>query len=132
MIPKFIRLGLRGEPVPIYGEGYQSRDFTHVDNVVEANLQAAEANVETAAVNIGGGRRHTLLDLVRLLQRELGRPLDVRYEPPRPGDVRDTEADITLARRVIGYSPRVDFETGLSRTIASLRRAEEEAQVIDA
>jgi len=127
VIPKFIRLALRGEPLPVHGDGLQSRDFTYVDNVVEANLLAAEAEVSGVALNVGAGARYTLLELVEHLQQILGRRLEVVHEPPRPGDVRHTQADVTLAARLIGYAPRVDFATGLARTVEAMRAAEEAA-----
>lgn len=120
VIPKFIRLAMDGAVLPVHGDGLQSRDFTYVDNVVEANLRAADADVEAATMNVGAGRRHTLLDLVCHVGRILGRALQVVHEPARPGDVRHTEADIGLARRLIGYEPHVDFETGLRRTVEAM------------
>ncbi|MDR7492524.1 MAG: GDP-mannose 4,6-dehydratase, partial [Armatimonadota bacterium] len=118
-----IRLALEGQPLPVHGDGLQSRDFTYVDDVVEANLQAAAAGAEAdgAVVNIGAGARHTLLDLVAEIARVLGTAPQVVHEPPRPGDVRHTEADITLARRLIGYAPRIGFREGLRRTVEAMR-----------
>lgn len=127
VIPKFIRLAMRGEPVPIHGDGQQARDFTYVDNVVEANLAAAGSDLQAAAVNVGAGGRHTLIDLVESLERILGRRIERIHQPPRPGDVRATEADISLARRSFGYAPRIDFERGLQLTVESLREATAQA-----
>lgn len=124
VIPKFIRLAMRGEPLPVHGDGLQSRDFTYVDNVVEANLLAADAQADAAVLNIGAGDRHTLLDLIDLLGRILGQAPQIVHEPPRAGDVLHTQADITLARRQIRYTPSVDFATGLRRTVAAMRDAE--------
>jgi UDP-glucose 4-epimerase len=124
VIPKFIRLALRGEPLPVHGDGMQSRDFTYVDNVVEANLLAAESDAAGVALNVGAGARYTLLDLIEHLQGILGWPLAVVHEPPRPGDVRHTQADIALAGRLIGYAPRVDFAAGLARMVESMRQME--------
>ncbi len=123
VIPRFIRLALQGDPVPVYGDGLQSRDFTYIDNVVEANLAAADAAAAGIALNIGAGRRHTLLDLIVHLERILGRRITRAHEPMRAGDVRHTEADLSLARQAIGYEPRVDFETGLRWTIEAMRGA---------
>lgn len=125
VIPKFIRLALQGEPLPVHGDGLQSRDFTYVDNVVDANLKAAAADMDFAVLNVGAGERHTLLDLIARIGEHLGRELKLEHEPPRAGDVRHTEADITLARKVIGYSPTVDFDTGLRLTIEAMRRNSE-------
>jgi nucleoside-diphosphate-sugar epimerase len=120
VIPKFIQLALDGRPLTVHGDGLQSRDFTYVDNVVDANLSAAEANVDTAAINIGAGTRYSLVELIGLISKILGRPLQVTHEPLRPGDVRHTQADLGLAERILGYQPRVDFEEGLRRTIAAM------------
>ncbi len=129
VIPKFIRLAMRGDPLPVHGDGLQSRDFTYVDNVVEANLLAAEAPADPGdaggmVMNIGAGDRHTLLDLIGELAGILGRTPQVVHEPPRAGDVRHTQADITLAQRLIGYAPRVNFATGLRRVVQAMRAAE--------
>ena len=121
VIPKFIRLAMRGESLPVHGDGLQSRDFTYVDNVVDANLVAADANAEAVALNIGTGGRYTLLELVECVEDILGRQIERIHGPPQPGDVRHTEADITLAHQLIGYEPRVDFTTGLRYTIESMR-----------
>lgn len=120
VIPKFIRLAREGAPLPVHGDGHQSRDFTYIDNVVAANLAAAEAAAEAVAVNIGAGDRHSLLDLINLLERHLGHPISRVHEPARAGDVRHTQADISLARRLIGYNPAIDFQTGLGRTIKAM------------
>ena len=127
VIPKFIRMTMRGEPLPVHGDGLQSRDFTYVDNVVDANLLAADADAGEAGgkvVNIGAGERHTLLDLIDQVGRLLGRVPQIVHEPPRAGDMRHTQADISLAGRLIGYAPRVDFAAGLRRTIEAVREAE--------
>jgi UDP-N-acetylglucosamine/UDP-N-acetyl-alpha-D-glucosaminouronate 4-epimerase len=120
VIPKFIRLAKAGAPLPVHGDGLQSRDFTYIDNVVAANLAAAEAAAEGVAVNIGAGHQHSLMDLIGLIERHLGRPVVRVHEPARAGDVRHTQADISLARRLILYDPAVDFETGLRMTIESM------------
>ncbi len=120
VIPKFIRLAKAGAPLPVHGDGLQSRDFTYIDNVVAANLAAAESTAEGLAVNIGAGHQHSLMDLIRLIERHLGRPVVRVHEPARAGDVRHTQADISLARRLILYDPGVDFETGLRMTIESM------------
>lgn len=125
VIPKFITLAMRGEPVPVYGDGLQSRDFTYVDNVVDANLAAAAAEVNFAVLNVGAGSRHTLLELIGGIERILGRSIKRIHEPPRPGDVRESQADIALAQWLIGYQPRVSFEQGLRQTIDALRATEE-------
>jgi UDP-glucose 4-epimerase len=119
VIPKFIRLMLDGQRPTIFGDGETSRDFTHVENVVEANLAAAEMPAAAGRVmNIAVGSSHTLNDLVRALQRLLDSDVEPDYAPPRPGDVPESLADVSLARQLIGYEPSVSFEEGLERTIA--------------
>lgn len=118
VIPIFIRCLLEGNPPRVFGDGEQSRDFTYVDDVVEANLLAARApNAGGAVLNIGCGARHTLNELLRHLQSLTGKSARPEYAPARSGDVRDSQADITRAREAIGYQPRVSFEEGLRRTV---------------
>lgn len=119
VIPKFIRIMLDGERPTIFGDGETSRDFTHVENVVEANLRAAIAPAAAGRVmNVAVGTAHTLNELVRALQRLLDTEVEPEYAPPRPGDVAESLADVSLARQLIGYEPSVAFEEGLERTIA--------------
>jgi UDP-glucose 4-epimerase len=122
VIPKFIGAALAGRPPVIFGDGEQSRDFTYVDNVVEANLlacTAAEAPGET--INIACGARVTLNELAARIGRITGRDLKPTHEPRRTGDVRHSLADIRKAERILGYRPCVDLEEGLRRTVAWLR-----------
>jgi UDP-glucose 4-epimerase len=109
---------LLGETQPIvFGDGEQSRDFVYVGNVVEANLLACEAKGAAGLVfNIGTGVRHTLNQTLASLEKITGRPTKAKYAPPREGDIRDSQADITRARTVLGYSPRIGFEEGLKNT----------------
>jgi nucleoside-diphosphate-sugar epimerase len=108
---------LAGTQPVVYGDGGQSRDFTYVGNVVEANLQACEANRAAGlAINIGTGSRYTLNQTLALLEKITGRPAKAKYVSPREGDIRDSQADISLARDVLGYNPRIGFEEGLKRT----------------
>jgi UDP-glucose 4-epimerase len=111
---------LLGETQPIvFGDGEQSRDFVYVGNVVEANLLACEAKGAAGLViNIGTGIRHTLNQTLTSLGKITGRPANARYGPPREGDIRDSQADITRARTVLGYNPRIGFEEGLKHTWA--------------
>ena len=131
VIPKFIRMILDGQRPTIFGDGETSRDFTHVENVVEANLAAA---VEPAAagrvMNIAVGSSHTLNELVSELQGLVDSELEPEYGPPRPGDVSESLADVSLARELLGYEPRIEFEEGLQRTIAWIveQRAAHEAR----
>jgi nucleoside-diphosphate-sugar epimerase len=108
---------MRGTPATVYGDGEQSRDFTYVANVVQANLLACEARAAAGlAINVGTGKRYTLNQTLALLERITGRPALAKYLLPRGGDIRDSQADIALARKVLGYHPGIGFEEGLSRT----------------
>jgi nucleoside-diphosphate-sugar epimerase len=121
VVPKFFKLALRGEALPVHGDGSQSRDFTYVDNVVAANLLAADADVDSVALNVGAGCRHSILDLVHTIGRIIGRTPECAHVAPRAGDVRHSEADIRRARELIGYEPIIDFELGLSYTYDAMR-----------
>jgi UDP-glucose 4-epimerase len=122
-IPRFIKAALTGAPVQVYGDGEQTRDFCFVDNAVRANLLAADcpSTLSGQVINIAGGRRIAIGDLVREIGRVLGRPLEVRNVDPRPGDVRHSLADISKARELIGYEPAVAWEDGIAPTIEFLR-----------
>ena len=117
VLSRFMLAAIRGEPLTIYGDGEQSRDFTYVDNVVDETLRACEANGASGKVFNGGtGARITLNQVVKLLEKIIGKKLQVKYDPPRAGDIRDSQAEISLAKKVLGYSPLVMFEEGLART----------------
>lgn len=123
VIPKFITRLLAGQAVTVFGDGEQSRDFTYVENVVEANLLALRAEgAGGKVVNVGCGRRFSLNQLIRMMERLLGVKARVEYLPSRPGDVRDSLAAIDLARKVLGYEPRVSIEEGLKRTVESFTK----------
>jgi len=118
VIAAFATRMLRGRRPVIYGDGTQSRDFTFVENVVRANLLAAEApEVHGEVVNIGCGEAIDLNAMVRAFNEVLGIDLEPIYEAPRPGDVKHSLADIAAARRLLGYEPQVFFADGLRRTI---------------
>jgi len=123
VIPRFIRWAFRGEPMEVHGDGLQSRDFTYIDNVVAANLQAAYSREGIGKVfNVGQGKAHTLLDLVDLLQETLGIELRLLHTAGRPGDVRHTLADISQAERCLAYRPQVSFEDGIAKSVEYLGR----------
>jgi UDP-glucose 4-epimerase len=108
---------LAGTPIIIYGDGEQSRDFVYVQNVVDAILQSAEAsNAPGLTLNIGTGNRYTLNQTLTVLEKITGRPARAIHAAPREGDIRDSQADITLAQRAIGYRPQVGVEHGLKKT----------------
>lgn len=118
VIARFARSALRGEPLTIYGDGGQTRDFTYVADVVQANLlAAASTKSDGQTMNIGAGRRTSLLQLADLVQRAAGTSVPVHHAPPRAGDVRDSLAALDLARKLIGYDPAVNIEEGVRRTV---------------
>jgi nucleoside-diphosphate-sugar epimerase len=124
VIAAFASRMLRGRQPIIFGDGTQSRDFTYIDNVLNANLLAAKAGeVHGEIVNIGCGEAADLNQMVTVFNEILGTDLDAVHEPPRPGDVKHSLADITAARDLLGYEPRVGFADGLRRTIAWYRWA---------
>jgi UDP-glucose 4-epimerase len=122
-IPRFVRASLTGTPITIFGDGEQTRDFCFIDNVVRANLLAADAPEKLAGqvLNIAGGRRISLNDLVKEIGRVLGKPLAVQHVEPRAGDVRHSLADIGRAKELIGYEPLVPWEKGILATVEFLR-----------
>ncbi len=120
VIPRFILWGSAGKPLQVHGDGTQSRDFTYIDNVVSANLLAARANgaaVSGKCYNVGCGSRTSLLEIIALLERMLGRSLTKKHLARRAGDVAHTLADIGQAKSDFGYEPLVEFEEGLGRTV---------------
>jgi UDP-glucose 4-epimerase len=121
VIPAFVTAALEGRRPRVFGDGKQSRDFTYVANVVEANIRAAtaEAPLTGEAVNVACGARLTLLEVLAEISRITGRKVDPLLEPPRPGDVRDSLADISRARELFGYEPEVGFAEGLELTVRS-------------
>lgn len=129
VIPRFLRAILRGESPAIHGDGLQSRDFTFVDDVVRANLLAAEAaGVGGRVYNIACGRRTTLLDLVARINRLLGADVRPAHTGARPGDVRHSQADISRARNELGYLPQFTVEEGLRRSLPYYGRDQEPAR----
>ena len=120
VVARFIQSALRDQPLEIHGDGGQTRDFTYVGNVVEANLAAAEAPGMAGDVfNIACGERLSVLDIADALEEVLGRRLARRHTPARPGDVRDTLADVSRAGARLRYVPAVQFKEGLRRTVAA-------------
>ena len=118
VIPKFISALLENRPPTIHGDGEQSRDFTFIDNVVNANLLACKASDAPGKVfNIACGERFTLNQLLEILADLVGSGVDAVHEDPRQGDVRHSLADITLAKDVLGFNPSIGFKDGLERTL---------------
>jgi nucleoside-diphosphate-sugar epimerase len=128
VIPRFIVAALDGVSPEITGDGEQTRDFTHVRNVVEANLLACRAaGVTGSAFNVGGGRRISINELWVEIQRQTGSQVSARYVAARPGDVRDSLASLERSRQVLAYEPVVTLERGLADTIRSFRLRREQA-----
>jgi UDP-glucose 4-epimerase len=127
VIPKFITRLIANQPITIFGDGEQSRDFAYIDNVVEANLLALKApNAAGAMCNIGCGERITLNRLVSLLEKQMGVKAQVTFAPPKAGDVRHSLADIERAKAILGYEPKVMVEEGLRRTIEAMKGSAED------
>ena len=117
VLAKFCTAFLEGTEPLVFGDGEQTRDFTYVENAVQANLLAFEApNASGKVFNVGTSGRTSLNDVLNVLGTISGTPLKAKYDPPRDGDIRDSQADITQARDVLGYEPSVTFEEGLKRT----------------
>jgi nucleoside-diphosphate-sugar epimerase len=126
VIPRFTVACLSGARPVIFGDGEQARDFTYIDDVVGANLGSARAPEQAVgrAFNIGGGEAPTSVnELLKMIGELTGTDPRPAYEPPRPGDVLLTEADVSLARRLLGYRPSVGIQDGLRRTVEHFRRA---------
>lgn len=123
VIPSFIKAMLNDKPPTIFGDGTQSRDFTFIDNVVSANLLAANApKLQGESVNIGGGASIDLNSLVDEINVLLGKQIQASYGPERPGDVKHSLADIHLAEKLIAYRPIVSFREGLRQTVEWFKR----------
>lgn len=126
VIAKFCTMLLGGDAPVIFGDGLQSRDFTYVENVIEANLLAAEAPAAKVAgkiFNVAGGESISLLELVAELNRLLGQSIAPHFEPARAGDIRHSLADIAAVRAALGYDPKVTWQEGLRRTLDFYRAA---------
>jgi len=123
VVPKFINSLLRDEPPPIYGTGRQSRDFTFVTNVVNANLLALGANVPGAGVfNVASGKDYTVLDLAAMLNRITGKKIRPAFLKKRPGDVFRTFADLSHSKKILGFRPKIGFVDGLKITVDYWRK----------
>ena len=122
VIPRFLTALLEKRRPIVFGDGEQTRDFTYIENVVQANLLAATSSAAVgAAMNIGCGERISLNAVLQTAGELLGIHVHAEYRDPRPGDVRDSLADISRARRLLDYRPKVTFREGLARTLSSLR-----------
>ena len=119
VIPKYIKQLLNDEQPTINGDGKQSRDFTYIENVIEANLKACLAGHEAAgqAFNIAYGGREYLIDIYHTLTKALGKEIEPKFGPDRAGDIKHSNADISKAKQLLGYEPEYDFEHGLKEVI---------------
>ena len=120
VIPNFVKRILNDRPPIIYGDGKQTRDFTYIKNVVQANIKSMESDAQ-GAFNIACGERIDLLTLARTIMEIVGTDVEPVHEAPRPGDVRDSLADISRAQAAFGYAPQYDLKSGLKETIAWFR-----------
>jgi UDP-glucose 4-epimerase len=121
VIPRFLTAIAAGEPITVYGDGGQSRDFTYVANVIDATVRAADVAAANGRIfNIAAGSPASVSDVAEAIGRILGKPVERRTEPPRAGDIRDSWADIGAARDVLGYEPSVALEEGLRLTAEAL------------
>ena len=128
VLAKFCAAFLENAQPSVFGDGEQTRDFTYVENAVQANLLACEApNVSGKVFNVGVGGRVSLNEVLRELRKITGKALEAKYEPPRDGDIRDSQADIAQAREFLGYEPQVSFEEGLARTFEWYRGTQAQA-----
>jgi len=128
VLAKFCTAFLEDTQPVVFGDGEQTRDFTYVENAVQANLLACEAaNVSGKVFNVGVGGRISLNEVLRELEKITGKKLDAKYDPPRDGDIRDSQADISQAREYLGYEPQVSFEEGLARTFEWYRATQPKA-----
>jgi UDP-N-acetylglucosamine/UDP-N-acetyl-alpha-D-glucosaminouronate 4-epimerase len=128
VLAKFCTAFLEDTQPVVFGDGEQTRDFTFVDNTVHANLLACEApNVAGKVFNVGCGGRVSLNDVLKTLRKITGKPLEAKYDPPREGDIRDSQADISQARKSLGYDPQVGFEEGLKLTFDWYRESQQKA-----
>jgi UDP-glucose 4-epimerase len=119
VLSRFSAAFLDSTPPVVFGDGEQTRDFTYVDNAVQANILACEApSASGRTFNIGTGQAVSLNQVLQMLQKVSGKSLETKYEPSREGDIRDSLADINLAKEFLGYEPTVLFEEGLDRTYA--------------
>jgi nucleoside-diphosphate-sugar epimerase len=117
VLSRFMLAVLEGQPPVVFGDGEQSRDFTYIENVVDETLRACEAKGASGLVFNGGtGVRITLNEVLKHLEKITGKKIQAKYDPPRTGDILHSQADVSLARKVLGYEPRVHFEEGLRRT----------------
>ena len=116
-INKFVSSVLDNKEITIYGDGTQTRDFTYIDDVVQANIHAAKSDANGEIFNVGGGNTISVIDLIRLIEKNTGELANIRYIEKQKGDVRDTLADVTKIRNIFNWSAKTDIKTGIKRYI---------------
>ena len=121
-IHKFIKASLNGSEITIYGDGSQTRDFTYISDIVKANIQAAKCKSDWSCLNIGGGSRISVSDLIKLIGNAVGKKANIGHIQSQKGDVAHTYADVSLAREVIGYKPEIDIEVGIKKHVGHLQK----------
>lgn len=128
VIPKFVQGLLRQQPIRIFGDGLQTRDFTYVANVVQANVAACESPLAAGQViNVACGKRWSLMELVDQLETEMKCQASIEFSPSRAGDVKHSQASLVRAKELLGFSPRVEFEEGIKQTVAWYEAMENQA-----
>jgi UDP-glucose 4-epimerase len=122
VVPRFVTAALKGEPVTVFGDGLQSRDFTPIADAVRANLLALTSpRAPGHVINVARGERITLLELVERIGRIVGRKVEVHHAPPRAGDIKHSLADVTRARELLGYTPSPSLDTALTEVVRFYR-----------
>lgn len=122
-IHKFINAALRGDEITIYGNGEQTRDFTYISDIVKANIKAANCKKDWICLNIGGGSRISVIDLLQIIEKAAGNRMKIKFIPDQKGDVKDTHADISMAKQTIGYEPEVDVKVGIKNQVDDFLKA---------
>ena len=121
VIPKFINAGLKGEIAEVHGDGKQSRDFSYIDNVVNANILAAKSSIKCEVINVACGKNFSLLQAIKIIEKTTGNKMKIHHAPSRQGDVKHTLADISKAKKLLNYKVQVKFEEGMIKTIEHLK-----------
>jgi nucleoside-diphosphate-sugar epimerase len=116
-IHKFVNAVFKGDEIPVFGDGMQTRDFTYVDDAVEANILGAKSNLVGEVFNVGGGSRISVNELIEEIERIIGKKAQIIYVEKQKGDVRDTWADVSKAKAKMNWNPRVDINKGLNSFI---------------
>lgn len=117
-IHRFVRAVLNSEEITVYGDGEQTRDFTYVDDVIEATLLAANSDLVGEVLNIGGGVRMSVNELIKKIEKITGKKAKLEYVEGQKGEVKDTLADISKAKEILNWKPRVEIEEGLERYVS--------------